>query len=249
MSRGSLSRRLTVWMSWVLGGFSILIGIGIGIMAFTAWEPFSESLSSVSRGLRDAESAIDLMGSDVGSSSSLAAKVSSSIRSTSSVVHETSTALDNIVETTGEISDLTNEVRLSIESLPMSIRSLMGQDHFSDVTVSLGRTYTASGEALVQMKHLQETLGPVEELLVEVADGVDSLSQDLFSTEAAFSDASGHLESAATAIEGAAGSSILPLIVALTGLIPLIVGVYLIIQGQALRRIYLDALPIPETSE
>jgi len=249
MSSASLSRQMSVWLSWFLGGISILLGIGLVITALTAWGPISEGLSAVSGGLRDAEEAIDLMGSDVSSSSSLISKVSSSIRSTSAVVHETTTTLDNIMETTGELSDLTNEVRLSIEDLPVGIRSLMGQDHFAEVTVSLGRTHAASAEAILQMEHLSETLGPVEELLADVADGVDSLAQDLFSTETAFSDAAGHLESAADAMESAAGSSFLPVMIAFMGVIPLLVGVFLIIQGLALRKLYDEVRPMTETSE
>jgi methyl-accepting chemotaxis protein len=240
---------MSVWLSWVLGGFSILLGIALVITALTAWGPISEGLSAVSGGLRDAEEAIDLMGSDVSSSSSLISKVSSSIRSTGEVVRETTTTLNNIMETTGEISNLTNEVRLSIEDLPVGIRSMMGQDHFSEITVSLGRTHSASGEAIIQMQHLSETLGPVEALLADVADGVDSLAGDLFSTETAFSDAAGHLESAAAAMESAAGSSFLPAMIAFMGAIPLLVGVFLIIQGLALRKLYGDALPMRETSE
>lgn len=248
MSTDAFSRRMSIGISWILGGISILIGVGMAVTAISAWGPISESLSAVSRGLRDAESAIDLMGSDLGNSSSLVNQVSNSIRSTGAVVHETSTALATIIETTGEIRDFTNEVRLSIENLPPAVRSLIGQDHFAEVTVSLSRTHTSSGESLLQMEHLQETLGPVEFLLADVADGVDSLAEDLFSTEAAFSDAAKHLETAAAAVEDAAGSSLLPTLVALAGSIPLLVGVYLIQQGRTLRRLYRDSLPSPDTS-
>lgn len=248
MSRGNLSGILSVWLSWILGGISAMVGLAMIVAAFTAWGPIRESMTTISKGLHDAKAAVDLMGADFGSSSSLVSKVSASIRSTSYVVQETGTTLESIMETTGEIRNFTNEVRLSLENLPRGITSLMGGDHFSDVTVSLSRIHVTSGEALLQMEHLHATLLPVETLLLEVAEGVDSLAGDLFSTEAAFSEASVHLNSAAEAIEGAAGSSFLPLMVAFAGLIPLLVGVYLVIQGLALRRLYLDNLPSRETS-
>jgi len=249
MGGGTLSRRLSVWLSWILGGISALVGIVTTILALTAWGPIRESLSRVSEGLREAESAIDLMGSDFGSSSSLVTQIASSIRSTSSVIHETSTVLGEIMETTTELRDFTNEVRMGIENLPGTIRSLMGPDQMSGVTVSLARTHAASGEALLRMEHLAEALTPVEVLLIQVADGVDSLSGDLFSTEAAFGEASGNLEGAADAIDQAAGSSFLPVVAVLASMIPLLVGVYLVIQGMALRRLYLEAPPMRETTE
>ncbi len=249
MSRGTLSRNLSVWLSWILGGVSILVGMVMIFTAFTAWGPIKTGLARISEGLYSAESAIELFGSDFGSSSSLVVEVSNSIRGTADVVYETWLTLQEIMETTEEVRDMTTQVRMSIDQLPRSITSILGGNHFSDVVVSLNRTYNTSGEALLQMEHLASTLGPIEHLLMDVADGVDSLAVDLFSTEEAFSEASGHLNRAAAAIEATADSSFLPVVIAVTGLIPLLVGLYLIIQGLALRKLYFETPARSETPE
>ena len=249
MGRGTISGQLSVWFSWVLGGLSILVGIAIIVTGLTAWGPIRSGLARVSEGLYSAESAVQRFGSDFGSSSSLVIEVSGSIRATSEVIHETWLTLGEIIETTEEVRDLTTQVRMSIEQLPRTITSMLGSNHFSGVVISLSRTYSTSGEALMQMEHLSETLVPIENLLYEVADGVDSLAMDLFDTEEAFTEASSHLNTAAATIDAAAASSFLPLIVSVAGLMPLLVGLYLIIQGMALRRLYFDVPVRSETSE
>lgn len=233
-----ISHSLSIWLSWVLGVIAIIAGAAIIIISFTAWGPIRGSLVSISEGLRSANSAVELIGKDFGSSSSLVSEISSSIRSTKNIVHETWITVNNIKETTEEIRGLVLTVGESLENLPVTITSMIGRNYFSEAISSLNNTFYASGEMVTQMEHLSATMEPLEPVLEEVASGVDSLAGDLFSTEEAFSEATQHLSKAAGAIESAADSTILPLIVAGTGLIPLLVGIYLIIQGVALRRLY-----------
>lgn len=240
-----ISHSLSIWLSWILGILAIVTGALIMIVSFAAWEPVRGSLLSISEGLRSANSAVGLIGDDFGTSSSLFAEVSNSIRSTSEVVHETWITLDSIGETTAEIRGVVLAVRESLENLPSTILSMIGRDYFSETISSLSNTFYSSGEMIAQMEHLSATLEPMEPILMSVADDVDSLAGDLFSTEEAFSEATEHLERAASAVETAAGSSYLPLIVAGTGIIPLLLGLYLIIQGVALRKLY-SLPPEPE---
>ena len=243
-----VSYSLSVWLSWILGGIAIVVGSFIIVIAFAAWEPVKGSLVSISEGIYSARSAVEFIGKDFGTSSSLVSDFSSSIRSTSEVIHETWVTINSIKETTEDVRYLTLAVAHSIENLPSPVLSLLGEDHFTEVLSSLENTYSTSGQTIVGMEHLSATLQPMEPLLEEVANGVDSLAGDLFSTEEAFNKAVEHLEKAAETIESATHSSILPLIAAGTGLIPLLVGLYLIIQGVALRRLYLDR-PVREETE
>ncbi|MCD4776530.1 MAG: hypothetical protein K8S15_10850 [Candidatus Aegiribacteria sp.] len=233
-----ISHSLSIWLSWVLGVIAIVAGSTIIVVAFTAWGPVRGSLVSIADGLHSANSAVELIGKDFGTSSSLVSEVSNSIRSTKDIVHETWITVNNIKETTEEIRGLVLIVGESLENLPVTITSMIGRNYFSEAVSSLNNTFYASGEMISQMEHLSATLEPLEPVLEEVAGGVDSLAGDLFTTEEAFNRATQHLSKAAGAIENAADSSILPLIIAGTGLIPLLVGFYLTIQGVALRRLY-----------
>ncbi len=247
-SKNLVSYSLSVWLSWILGGIAIIVGGLIIFVAFAAWEPVKGSLVSISEGIYSARSAVEFIGKDFGTSSSLITDVSSSIRSTSEVIHETWVTINSINETTEEVRYLTLSVAQSIENLPPAILSVIGENHFTEVLSSLESTYSTSGQTIVGMEHLSATLQPMEPLLEEVANRVDSLAGDLFNTEEAFNEAVDHLEKAAETIESATHSSILPLIAAGTGLIPLLVGLYLIIQGVALRRLYLDR-PLREETD
>ncbi|MCK4506046.1 MAG: hypothetical protein KAW14_10550 [Candidatus Aegiribacteria sp.] len=247
-NKNLVSYSLSIWLSWILGGIAIIAGGLIIFVAFAAWEPVKESLVSISEGIYSARSAVEFIGKDFGTSSSLVTDVSSSIRSTSEVIHETWITINSIKESTEDVRYLTLSVAQSIEKLPSPIQSLIGEDHFTEVLSNLENTYSESGQTIVGMEHLSVTLQPMEPLLEEVANGVDSLAGDLFNTEEAFSEAVDHLEKAAEKIESAAHSSVLPLIAAGTGLIPLLVGLYLIIQGAALRRLYLDR-PLREETD
>ncbi len=237
-SRNLLSHSISIWLSWILGILAIIAGAAIITIALTAWEPVRGGLAAMSQGLRSANSAVDLIGEDFGSSSSLFSQVSNSIRSTRDVVHETWVTVNSIRETTDDIRGVVLTVKESLENLPPAITSMIGRSYFSETVTGLNRTFYSSGEMISEMEHLSATLEPMEPVLEEVADGVDSLANDLFSTEEAFNDATQHLEKAATALDNASRSSLLPLIFAGTGLIPLLVGFYLIIQGIALRKIY-----------
>ncbi|MBN2586344.1 MAG: hypothetical protein JXA64_07535 [Candidatus Fermentibacteraceae bacterium] len=233
-----VSHSLSIWLSWILGILAIIAGAAIMIIAFTAWGPVRGSLISMSEGLQSANSAVGLIGKDFGTSSSLFSQVSNSIRSTSEVVHETWITVNSIRETTAEIRGVVLTVSESLENLPPTITSLLGRSYFAETVTGLNRTFYTSGEMIAQMEHLSATLEPMEPTLEEVAAGVDSLAGDLFTTEEAFSQATEHLDRAADALEKASQSSFLPLIVAGTGLIPILVGFYLIIQGIALRKLY-----------
>ncbi|MCD4700323.1 MAG: hypothetical protein K8S24_00555 [Candidatus Aegiribacteria sp.] len=233
-----ISLSLSIGFSWILGVIAIVAGAAIIIVVFTAWEPVRVSLVSISEGLHSANAAVELIGKDFGTSSSLVSEVSNSIRSTKEVVHETWITVNSISQTTQEMRRLVLTVGESLENLPPTITSMIGRNYFSEAISSLNNTYYSSGELISQMEHLSVTLQPLEPILEEVANGVDSLAGDLFSTEEAFNEATTHLSKAAEAIENAADSSILPMIVAGTGLIPLLVGIYLIIQGIALGRLY-----------
>ncbi|NOQ21195.1 MAG: hypothetical protein GQ565_00920 [Candidatus Aegiribacteria sp.] len=233
-----ISHSISILLSWILGVIAIVAGGGIIIVALTAWGPVRGSLVSISEGLRNANAAVELIGKDFGTSSSLVSEVSNSIRSMKEIVHETWITVNSIRQTTEEIRKLVLTVGESLENLPPAITSMIGRNYFSEAISSLSNAYFSSGEMISQMEHLSVTLEPLEPILEEVADGVDSLAGDLFSTEEAFSEATQHLIRAAEAIENAADSSILPLIAAGTGLIPLLVGIYLIIQGIALGRLY-----------
>ncbi len=233
-----ISHSLSIGLSWILGVIAIVTGASIVIIAFTAWGPVRGSLVSISEGLHSANAAVELIGKDFGTSSSLVSEVSSSIRSMKEIVHETWVSVNSISQTMEEIRRLVLTVGESLENLPPTITSMIGSNYFSEAISSLNNTYYSSGEMISQMEHLTITLQPLEPVLEEVADGVDSLAGDLFSTEEAFSEATQHLTRAAEAIEKSANSSILPLIVAGMGLIPLLVGLYLIIQGIALARLY-----------
>ncbi len=250
-SRIRISHSLSVWLSWILGILAIVAGIGIITVAFTAWGPVRGSLVSMSRGLHSANSAVELIGRDFGTSSSLFSRVSGSIRNTRDVVRETRVTVDGIRETTEDIRVVVLTVSQSLENLPATITSLLGRSYFSETVIGLDRTFSSSGEIITRMEHLSATLEPMELTLEEVAEGVDSLAGDLFSTEEAFNEATRHLDRAAAAMERASGSSFLPMIVAGTGIIPLLVGFYLIIHGIALRKLYsgrADAAP-EETEE
>ncbi len=233
-----ISHSLSILLSWILGIIAIVAGAVIIIIAFTAWGPVRGGLVSISEGLQSANEAVELIGKDFGTSSSLVSEVSNSIRSIKEIVHETWVTVNSISQTTEEMRRLVLTVGESLENLPPTITSMIGRNYFSEAISSLNNTYYSSGEMISQMEHLSVTLQPLEPILDEVADGVDSLAGDLFSTEEAFSEATQHLQRAAEAIENAADSSILPLIVAGTGLIPLLVGLYLIIQAIALGRLY-----------
>ncbi|MEN8209638.1 MAG: hypothetical protein ABFR50_10355, partial [Candidatus Fermentibacteria bacterium] len=228
----------SILLSWILGVIAITAGTAIIIFAFTAWSPVRGSLVSISEGLHSANAAIELIGKDFGTSSSLVSEVSNSIRSMEEIVQETWITINNISETTEDLRRLVLTVGESLENLPPTITSMLGGNYFSEAISSLYNTYYSSGEMISQMEHLSVTLQPLEPILEEVADGVDSLAGDLFSTEEAFSEATQHLSMAAEAIEKAADSSVLPLVAAGTGFIPLLVGLYLIIQGIALGRLY-----------
>ena len=208
------------------------------IAAFTALKPVTLGLKSISEGLRSANSAVELIGKDFGSSSSLFGEVSSSIRNTREVVRETRITVEEIRQTTQKIRALVLSVNDALENLPSTIMSMIGSNYFSETISNLSNTYYTSGEVISQMEHLSATLEPMETALGSVADGVDSLSHDLFTTEEAFREANIHLERTAAAIENAAGSSFLQLALAGVGFIPLLVGLYLIIQGVAMKRIY-----------
>ncbi len=243
-----ISHRISILLSWILGVIAIVAGAAIIIFSAAAWGPVRGSLLSISEGLHSANAAVELIGKDFGTSSSLVSEVSGSIRSMRDIVHETWLTVDNISETTEDIRRLVLTVGESLENLPPTITSMIGRNYFSEAISSLNNTYYSSGEMISQMEHLSVTLQPLEPILFEVANGVDSLAGDLFSTEEAFTEATQHLSKAAGAIENAAGSSILPLIAAGTGLIPLLVGIYLIIQGIALGRLY-SAGADPEEAE
>lgn len=236
--RSLVSHRLSVWLSWILGILAVLVGAAIVTVALTAWSPVRGGLLSMSSGLRSARSAVGLIGKDFGSSSSLFFEVSSSIRTTGDVVRETRLTVNEIRETTMEMRSVILTVSESLLNLPPAINSLLGRNYFSPTVDALDRTYYSSGELISRMEYLSSTLHPVEPVLQEVADGVDSLAKDLFSTEEAFAEATAHLETAEGALRAAAESSILPLLAAGTGLIPILVGIYLIIQGVALGRLY-----------
>jgi methyl-accepting chemotaxis protein len=244
-----LSHSLSIWLSWVLGVIAIIAGAVIIIVSFTAWEPVRSSLVSISEGLHSANSAIELIGKDFGTSSSLVSEVSNSIRSTKKIVHETWITVNSIRETVAEIRGLVLTVGESLENLPVAITSMVGRNYFLEAVSSLNNTFYASGELITQMEHLSATMEPLEPVLEEVASGVDSLAGDLFTTEEAFNEATQHLEKAAGAIENAADSTILPMIVAGTGFIPLFAGFYLIIQGVALRRLYSTGFADVEETE
>jgi hypothetical protein len=233
-----ISHRISILLSWILGVIAIVAGASIIIFSLTAWGPVRGSLVSISEGLHSANAAVELIGKDFGTSSSLVSEVSNSIRSMKEIVHETWITVNNISETIDDIRRLVLTVGESLENLPPTITSMIGRNYFSEAISSLNNTYFSSGEMISQMEHLSVTLQPLEPILSEVAGGVDSLAGDLFSTEEAFNEATQHLSKAAEAIENAAESSILPLIAAGTGLIPLLVGIYLIIQGIALGRLY-----------
>jgi len=238
-----LSHSLSILLSWILGVVAVIAGTTIIIIAFTAWGPVRDGLNSISEGLRSANAAVELIGKDFGTSSSLVSDVSNSIISVKSVVHETWIAINSIKETTQEIRGLVLTVGESLENLPSTITSMIGRNYFSDAIASLNNTYYSAGEMIARMEHLAATLEPLQPVLQDVASGVDSLAGDLFSTEEAFSEATQHLDNAAAALDSAAESSILPLIVAGMGLIPLLVGIYLIIQGIALRKLYSAGAP------
>ena len=247
-SRNHVSHSLSVWLSWILGGTASIAGGLIIFVAFAAWEPVKGSLVSISEGIYSAKSAVEFIGKDFGTSSFLITDVSNSIRSTSEVIHETWVIINSINETAEELRYLSLSVAQSIENLPPAILSVIGEDNFLEVLSSLENTYSSSGQTIVGMEQLSATLQPMEPLLEEVANRVDSLAGDLFNTEEAFNEAVDHLEKAAEAIESATHSSILPLIAAGTGLIPLLVGLYLIIQGVALRKLYLER-PLREDTD
>ncbi len=247
-SRNHVSHSLSVWLSWILGGTASIAGGLIIFVAFAAWEPVKGSLVSISEGIYSAKSAVEFIGKDFGTSSFLITDVSNSIRSTSEVIHETWVIINSINETAEEVRYLSLSVAHSIENLPPAILSVIGEDNFLEVLSSLENTYSSSGQTIVGMEQLSATLQPMEPLLEEVANRVDSLAGDLFNTEEAFNEAVDHLEKAAEAIESATHSSILPLIAAGTGLIPLLVGLYLIIQGVALRKLYLER-PLREDTD
>jgi methyl-accepting chemotaxis protein len=244
-----ISHSLSIWLSWVLGVLAIVAGASIIIVAFTAWDPVRGSLVSISEGLHSANSAVELIGKDFGTSSSLVNEVSNSIRSTKSIVHETWITVNSISETTEEIRGLVLTVGESLENLPVEINSIIGRNYFLEAVSSLNNTFYASGEMITRMEHLSATMETLEPVLEDVASGVDSLAGDLFSTEEAFNEATRHLSKAAGAIESAADSTILPLIAAGMGLIPLLVGIYLIIQGVALRRLYSTGAAVMEGTE
>jgi hypothetical protein len=245
-SKNLISYSLSIWLSWILGVIAIVAGAAIIFVAFAAWGPVRGGLVSISEGLHSANAAVELIGKDFGTSSSLVSEVSNSIRGTKEIVRETWITVNSIAQTTEEIRYLVLTIKESLENLPPPITSLIGRNYFSDAISSLTNTYYASGEMISQMDHLSATLEPMEPILEEVAGGVDSLAGDLFSTEEAFSEATEHLEMAASAIENAADSTFLPLIIAGTGLIPLLVGIYLIIQGVALRKLYSPGAAVVE---
>ncbi len=248
MRRLPVSVRVSIYISWVLGCVSLLFGTMLVVTAVTAWGPVRSSMLTASEGIRSAESAISLIGADFGTSSSLVSQVSNSIRSTADVIHETWGTMRKVQETGEDIRSLVFAVRTSIEELPLTVSSMLGRDHFTEVLNELTSTYYTTGEVLVDVQVLTSTLPPVESLLVIVADGVDSLAADLFTTEEAFSEATLHLINAAEAVESTAGSPAIPLMVGGFGLIPILVGVHLLVQAVALRKLYLRDGPSGETS-
>ncbi|MBD3278728.1 MAG: hypothetical protein GF388_10545, partial [Candidatus Aegiribacteria sp.] len=136
-----LSHRLSVWLSWILGVLAIFTGIAIIIAAFTALEPVTSGMKSIAEGLRSANSAVELIGKDFGSSSSLFGEVSNSIRGTREVVRETRITVDGIRQSTQEIRALVLSVSSALDNLPPTIMSMIGRSYFSETIANLNNTY------------------------------------------------------------------------------------------------------------
>ena len=122
MKRKNLvSHSLSIWLSWIIGFVAVAAGITIIVISLTAWGPVRGSLVSIAEGLHSANSAVELIGKDFGTSSSLVSEVSNSIRSTKSIVHETWITVNDISKTTEEVRELILIIGESLENLPVTI--------------------------------------------------------------------------------------------------------------------------------
>ncbi len=237
--------KLSMALSVILGILAMVVGATVMAASLLGWEPARNGLLSIAEGLRSANAAVELLGGDFGSSSSLFAQVGTSVRNTARVVRETGETVDEICRMTENMRGMILVIKESLENLPPGITAMMGRNYFDETIYGLDNTFYSSGELVTRLEHLSGTLEPVEPVLNHVADQVDSLAADLFSTEEAFGEAVTHLEKAAAALEDAARSRVLPMLLLLAGAIPLLVGIHLLLQAAMLKRIYSERAQQP----
>ncbi len=226
-----------VILSRILGGIAVLVGIALIAAANILWSPISQGFSRFADGLSTAHDAVDAISSGVGSSSTIVSRVRLSIITTSQVVTDTRNVLSEVGYVTEELREMSLLAIEDLESLGTGLGSLIGHNNFYDIAERLSMIYELSGDGMIELEQLTGTLEQLEDYLVDVAGAVESLETDLFSTEAAFGEANVHLERAARAAGTVVSSRAILYAADATGLLIILVGVYLIILGRVIGKI------------
>jgi hypothetical protein len=235
MRRGAVP--LAALLSRLLGTIAVAGGIVLVAAANLLWTPVSQGFSKFADGLSAAHDAVESVSSGVGSSSTVVSSVRQSIETTSQVVSETRNVLSQAGSVTEELREMSLLAIEDLETLGSGLSALVGHNNFYDMAERMASVYETSGQGMLELEQLTGTLGELEEYLLNVAVAVEALENDLFSTEAAFGDASLHLERAAGTADSAVSSRMILYAVDALGILLILTGFYLILLGGIISRI------------
>lgn len=238
MGLPGLIRRSASVMGMVLGLIALVAGAAVVLLAFAYRGSLSNASETVSDGLESARSAVDAISSGASSSSDLVTRVHVSLQSSGQVLCETGITLGRTRELVGRLGVLSSSAATELAALNQRASILaLGQDPLGGTLTNLERAGGTAALLADRMDTLRTGVTALQEDLMEVAAAVESLQVDMFSAEAAFGEAEGHLGSAAGAARRLTGSGGLFWGLVALGCLVFLIGVHLVLQSVFLAQL------------
>ena len=234
MSVSGIVRVSARMMGLVLGVLALAAGAAIVLAALAYRGSLDDAMDTVSGGLESARSAVEAVSTGASSSSGLVSRVWESLEASGGVLLETGDALESTRTSVDRLGSLTSTAASELVGINERAAVVLGRNSLGATIGQLQQSSQTSQRLSGRLDTLRASILLLREDVLEVAQAVESLQSDMFSTEAAFGKAEDHLAGAAEAARRMSGSGALFWILAGLGCIVFLAGAHLVLLSAAL---------------
>ena len=221
-------------MGFILGAGALLVGAALVVLAFSYRGGLEEAMSTVSNGLESARSAVASISMGASSSTSLVTQVRESLEASGEVLDETGSALESTGGSVSRLQTLSSTAAGELTTASERAAVVLGRNSLSGTISQLQQSSQTSRQLAARLDTLRQSVIYLRDEIFLVAQAVESLQNDMFSTEAAFGEAEGHLDRAASAAEKLSGSGALFWALVALGCVVFLTGVHLVLLSLSL---------------
>jgi len=234
MSTAAIVRASARLMGLVLGVLALVAGAAIVLAALSYRGSLDDAMDTVSGGLESARSAVEAVSSGASASTDLVSRVRESLEASGGVLQETGDALEGTRTSVDRLASLTSSAASELASIDERATVVLGRNSLGATIGQLQQSSQTSQMLSGRLDTLRVSILSLRQDVLEVAQAVEGLQTDMFSTEAAFGKAEEHLASASEATRRLSGSGALFWVLAGLGCIVFLAGAHLVLLSAAL---------------